>query len=152
MISPNRKTVSTALGHDNRRRSYRIHCTLQVEVTLASQPIRVGRLKDAAKEGVGFYSWEPIQRGERIVVRIPDLAGKTPIEARVVRCHQTQSGKFEVGAELPAGGTSRYDSVLEDIRDIEYFRKTVEGVRGESFSSDDALAEWRQRHARRAMN
>lgn len=137
----------------NRRKSYRIHCGLKAAVRIEG----VGQLptspfKDASRDGVGIYSWEPIRPDQEVTVGIPDLGESVQIEGTVVRCHQTPEGRFEIGIQISPENARRYGLIHEDLCEIEYYRKTVEDSRKQRVSSTEALGEWRRKFTRSRAN
>ena len=149
-VSPAHAAIDYMDGHLNRRRSYRTPCGLKAQLCLADDPPLPGvRLKNISREGMGLYSWEPIQPGRVVSIRIPDLNPDSPLGGEVRRCHQTRAGRYEVGVAFHGDQFHRYKSTYDDLWEVECYRRTIEQVDDRPVSSEAALTRWRRKFSRR---
>ena len=145
-------TASTSTGSE-RRRSTRTPCSLGAEVLTCGRTRHARtRLKDAAREGICFLSWEPISPGESVTVSLPELDSRLTVDVIVRRCQHTPGGRYEVGVQINFASTSAYQSLYRDIWELECYRQVVEEMHNRPVNSGEILNQWRSRYRRAAVH
>ena len=96
--------------------------------------------------GLCFVASDRLEVDESIQVRIPILDRETNLDGRVVWCNKTDRG-YEVGLEFDDPDRIERLKMIDQICQIEAFRKEIEQIDGESLSSEQAAREWVRRYA-----
>jgi len=96
--------------------------------------------------GLCFIASDRLEVHEAIQVRIPLLDKQASIDARVAWCNKTERG-YEVGLEFNDPEEVERLKMIEQICQIEDFRKQLERQQGRNLSSEQAAREWIGRYA-----
>lgn len=96
--------------------------------------------------GLCFIANDRLDIHEAIQVRFPVLDENTSIDGKVVWCNKTERG-YEVGLEFNDAEEVERLKMIEQICQIENFRKNVEQQHGRKLSSEEAAREWISRYA-----
>ena len=96
--------------------------------------------------GLCFIADDRLDIHESIQVRFPLLDEGTCIDGKVVWCNKIERG-YEVGLEFDDPEEVERLKMIEQICQIEDFRKNEEQQRGRRLSSEQAAREWISRYA-----
>lgn len=96
--------------------------------------------------GLCFIASDRLDIHETIQVRFPVLDENTSIDGRVVWCNKTERG-YEVGLEFNDPEEVERLKMIEQICQIENFRKDAEQRQGRKLSSEQAAREWISKYA-----
>ena len=96
--------------------------------------------------GLCFIANDRLDIHESIQVRFPLLDENTSIDGNVVWCNKTMRG-YEVGLEFDDPEEVERLKMIEQICQIENFRRELEQRHGRRFSSEQAAREWVSRYA-----
>lgn len=137
----------------NKRRLFRFPACIRVQAT-ASTPRRPGGacLRDVSLTGLRLLSSEPFPAGERIQLRIPDADPAFSTEGEVVWSEPAGEGEYEIGVRLTTAFSPLDEWIYTQLREIETYRQTVRDFEGRTLSSEEAVAEWRQRFGARVQS
>ena len=96
--------------------------------------------------GLCFIADDRLDVDEAIQVRFPILDENTSIDGKVVWCNKTERG-YEVGLEFNDPEEVERLKMIEQICQIEDFRKDAERQHGRKLSSEQAAREWISKYA-----
>lgn len=103
------------------------------------------RLSNISLGGLAFESGTNWQPGTIIGIRIPLVDPSFKTTARVVWCHK-KTTRFEIGVELTEPNDAFRTRMVEQICQIEHYRKTLE-LQGRMLNIEDAATEWISHYA-----
>ncbi len=97
--------------------------------------------------GLSFYSDKPIELGSFISLRITYLEPAfEATEAQVVWC-QKSGDKYIIGVEFPDPKDAFRVRIIEQICQIEHYKKEIELNEGRTLTTEEAAQEWINRYA-----
>jgi len=107
------------------------------------------RLCDVAPGGICIECQEPFDPGTELLLSIPAIAGDRAFRGRVVWSNRSAPGErsYQVGLCFPSDGDAFRARMIEQICQIESYRRRIESREGRRLSADDAAREWIERHA-----
>ena len=106
------------------------------------------RLRNIGEGGLCFSSQHPIAPGTRIGIEIPISEPAFEAEGTVVWCRSsaTRNG-VEVGVRFDGVQTAYAVRLVEQVCQIEHYRKEIERLEGRVLSSEEAALECVERYA-----
>ena len=104
------------------------------------------RIGNVSVGGLCFVANDRLDIHEAIEVRFPVLDESTRIEGKVVWCNKTERG-YEVGLEFNDPEEVERLKMIEQICQIEDFRRNVEQQDGRKLDSEQAAREWISKYA-----
>ncbi len=131
------------------RRHVRHVTGIPVEVSLEyHQPYQASEdtITNVSIGGLCFIAEDRLDIDEAIQVRFPLLDNQTSIDGKVVWCNKTHRG-YEVGLEFNDPDEVERLKMIEQICQIEDFRKDMEQRNGRHLSSEQAAREWISKYA-----
>ena len=97
--------------------------------------------------GLSFCSNKPIELGEFISLRISCLQPVFEVgEAQVVWCHKSGE-RYVIGVEFHDPDDAFRVRIVEQICQIEHYKKEVELNEGRKLTTEEAAKEWISRYA-----
>jgi hypothetical protein len=131
------------IARSNQRKSFRVPAPYRVEATAPDQsPLDVKSVHDMSASGFRLSSGEPVNRGQVVEIRFPDLAPSFVARGEVVWCRDRPNRGYEIGLRFSDDTTPEYERLWTRIREIETFRRTIEDLRGHPVPFEEALREW----------
>lgn len=130
-------------GITNRRRSYRFTAQFRVELApLGEAKALTEDMRDFSTTGVRLGSPEPVPKGSRFELSIPDVARDYVLGGEVVWCRPEADGRYDLGIRFAPLDFPIGDRICTRIREIETYRRTIEDVRHRPVSPAEAAREW----------
>jgi len=117
---------------------------IPVEVTLDySDNISAGddTITNISLGGLALVAEDPIDVNESIQVRCPILNNDTQLSGKVVWCEKSRHG-YEIGLDFDDPAEIERMKIIDQIIDIEKFRKLVAEQEGRHLTSEQAAREW----------
>ena len=96
--------------------------------------------------GMSFIADDRFDLNQTIRVRFPILNDKTSLGCKVIWCEKTKRG-YEVGLEFDDADEVQRLKMIDQISDIEKFRRRKEAIEGHPVDSEQAAREWIQKYA-----
>ena len=96
--------------------------------------------------GLSFIASDRLDVGEAIQVKIPVLNEEHSLDGLVVWCNKTTQG-YEVGLEFNDPDEVERLRMIEQISQIETFRRDLEKREGRTLNSEQAAREWVSKYA-----
>ena len=96
--------------------------------------------------GLSFIASDRLDVGDSIQVKIPVLNEEHSMEGLVVWCNKTAKG-YEVGLEFNDPDEVERLRMIEQISQIETFRRDLEKREGRKLDSEQAAREWVSKYA-----
>ncbi len=103
-------------------------------------------LNNVGISGLCFQSPEPIERGKMVRVHIAVVQPAFETRARVAWCRQTNA-HWDVGLELVEPEKRFQARMVEQICQIEHYKRAVLKTEGRELSGQEAALEWIQKNA-----
>ena len=103
-------------------------------------------LKDISHGGLCFLSKLRIAPGTIIHIQIPTCQPVFEADGIVMWCHAA-NGHYEVGVSLRDANTEFGVRMVEQVCQIEHYKKEVLAREGRSLSGEEAAVEWIKKHA-----
>jgi hypothetical protein len=98
--------------------------------------------------GLAFVSPEPLEILDRVRVCIPILERDNTLIGNVVWCEKCDSGvEFEIGIEFEKSRDVFRLRMIEQVCQIEHYRKEVMLNEGRELSTQEAASEWISKYA-----
>ncbi len=126
------------------RRHIRHVTGIPIEVSLDYNPDYQSEddsITNVSLGGLRFVASDRLDINESIDVRFPLLNQETSLEGKVVWCNRTAKG-YEVGLQFADTTEVERLKTIDQICQIESFRKNQEQQEGRSLSSEQAACEW----------
>lgn len=96
--------------------------------------------------GLCFVADDRLDINESIQVRFPVLNQQARLDGKVVWCNKTSKG-YEVGLEFDDPEEVERLKMIEQVRQIENFRREVEQREGRKLTGEQAAREWVRKYA-----
>ena len=131
------------------RRHVRHVTGIPIEVTLGQCHTHFAdgdRVGNISAGGMCFVADDRFEPGEPIQVRIPILDRETQLDARVVWCSGSERG-YQTGLEFDDSERGNQLRMIDQIRQIESYRREVKQIDGLVLSAEQAAREWMLRYA-----
>jgi hypothetical protein len=106
-----------------------------------------GIAEDLAFGGIRFRADEPIEAGVAVTIQFPTVSGNREVHARVVWCHPSGDGAWEVGAAFLEECDHFRTRMVEQLFQIELYRREVAEREGRHLNMEEAAQEWVRLHA-----
>jgi hypothetical protein len=106
-----------------------------------------GVAKDIGFGGICFRSDESVATNATITIYFPSVSGEQEVHARVVWCRQQPNRCWEIGAAFCEEYDHFRTRMVEQLFQIELYRRHVEDKEGRHLAMEDAAREWVQRYA-----
>lgn len=122
---------------------------IPIEITVDCRQTHYAAGDDVTNVSVGgicFIAGGELEMQKPIQVRFPVLDRETIIDGKVVWCHRTDRG-FEIGLEFDDPVEVESLRMIDQVCQIENFRKEVELIDGRKLSGEQAAREWSRRYA-----
>jgi hypothetical protein len=129
-------------------RSFFRHPTdIPLEVQHDRHPVDRRTLCDVSHGGLCFRHANRLAPGDTVTVRIPAVSPPFEATSRVVWC-QTEGDGFQVGVEFLDQQDLYRARMIEQVCQIEHYRREMREKHGRALSSQEAALEWISRFAR----
>lgn len=129
-------------------RSFFRHPTdIPLEVQHDQHPADRRILRNVSHGGLCFRYARRLAPGETVTVRIPSVSPPFEAASRVVWC-QTEGDSFQVGVEFLDQQDLFRARMIEQVCQIENYRRDMHAKHGRALSSQEAAVEWISRFAR----
>ena len=142
----NKPRTQDVTDHDARK-FYRHPVDIPLRFHQAEVDCRSGVAKDIAFGGICFRSEEPVANDAIITIHFPSVSGEQEVHARVVWCHRRPKNHWEIGAAFCEEYDHFRTRMVEQLFQIELYRRQVEDKEGRHLAMEDAAREWVQRYA-----
>ena len=96
--------------------------------------------------GMSFIADDRFDIDQSIRVRFPILNDKATLTCKVIWCEKTSRG-YEVGLEFDDADEVQRLKMIDQISDIENYRRRKEAIEGRPIGSEQAAREWIQQYA-----
>jgi len=126
------------------RRYLRHPTDCPVEIRLSDVVRDREYLRNISRGGLCFISTIPIAAGAAIHIEIPVVEPTFETDGIVAWCHPTADG-FEVGVRF-AGRDQNQQRVVEQVCQIEQFKREIWIRDGRELSGEEAALEWIREH------
>lgn len=109
-------------------------------------PAREADTRDVGLGGLSFESRTCPEQGQLVEIRIPTVTPEFRTMARVVWC-RSLGGRYEVGVAFLASSDAFRARMVEQVCQIERYRREVREKEGRELSGADAAKEWIGKYA-----
>lgn len=126
------------------RRHVRQVTGIPVEVTLDYRNhlrVEEDTITNISLGGLCFVADDRLEIDAAIKVRMPVLDQDSQLDGKVVWCNKTRNG-YEIGLEFDDPAQVERLKMIDQIREIENFRRDQELRDGRKLSSEEAAREW----------
>lgn len=131
-----------------KRRFVRHPADIPIDIAIDDPPPRAPRrLKDVGLGGLACRSDRPLAIGTQVVVTIPLVQPVFHAPCSVVWCRRHGPGNYEVGVCFSAPEDVYAARLVEQICQIEHYRKDVLRREGRELDGETAAQEWIARYA-----
>ena len=96
--------------------------------------------------GLAFIADDRLDINESIQVRFPILENKATLTGKVIWCEKSKHG-YEIGLEFDDEEEVQRLKMIDQISEIENYRKRREAIGGKPVSSEQAAREWVKQYA-----
>jgi hypothetical protein len=96
--------------------------------------------------GLAFRCDREFVQGDMVQIRIPFVSPPFEVEARVAWC-AAHDGRFETGVEFLNQDDAFMVRMVEQVCNIETYKKEVLQTEGRALSPEEAAAEWISKYA-----
>jgi hypothetical protein len=133
------------------RRFIRHPADIPIEVSIGKDPgpdaaMEEADTRDVGLGGLAFQCHTCPQQGEVVELRIPTVTPEFRTLARVVWCRRL-AGNFEVGVAFLDSSAAFRARMVEQVCQIERYRREVREREGRELSGAEAAREWIGKHA-----
>jgi Tfp pilus assembly protein PilZ len=104
------------------------------------------RLKDVSEGGLCFVADEPIESGSHVHIEIPVEQPPFRVDGTVVWCRPAAE-RYDVGVQFSTETREFSVRMVEQICQIEHYRKEILATEGRELSCEEAAREWIARNA-----
>ncbi|HRF74659.1 MAG TPA: PilZ domain-containing protein [Accumulibacter sp.] len=120
---------------------------IPIEIAAESSACGAGRrLKDVGAGGLAFASERALPVGSMVRVRIAVLWPTFETHGRVVWC-KACAGCFDVGLQFVSVDDAFAVRMVEQVCQIEHYRKAVQETEGRQLDAEAAATEWISKYA-----
>jgi hypothetical protein len=134
-------------GDHQDRVFYRHPVDIPLRFQRAEHDCGSGTAKDIGFGGICFRSDERVPNNATITILFPSVSGEQEVHARVVWCRRQRSQGWEIGAAFCEEYDHFRTRMVEQLFQIELYRRQVEDKEGRRLAMEDAAREWVQRYA-----
>jgi hypothetical protein len=133
------------------RRFIRHPADVPIEVSVGTDPgpdaeMQEADTRDVGLGGLAFQCRSCPERGEVVEVRIPTVTPEFRTRARVVWCRRL-AGSYEVGVAFLDSSDAFRARMVEQVCQIERYRREVREREGRALSGAEAAREWIGKYA-----
>lgn len=130
------------------RRFLRHPSDIPIEFSMPSEEraAEQGNVHDVSVGGLAFESECCPDRGAVIAIRIPFVHPAFETQGRVVWCRD-QDGRYEVGVQFLSSSDAFRARMVEQVCQIERYKREVREREGREIDGDAAAQEWIQKNA-----
>ncbi|HEY9161422.1 MAG TPA: PilZ domain-containing protein [Desulfomonilia bacterium] len=111
-----------------------------------SNTIGINNLKNISVGGLCFKSSVPLANGLQLILSIPVIKPAFKAKGVVAWCKKVDDG-FDVGVNFFDSDTQYRIRIIEQICQIEHYRKEVQRKEGRTISAETAAEEWIEKYA-----
>lgn len=131
------------------RRFVRHAASIPIEVRTRFDPSwPSGDARNVSHGGLAFHTDQAMEPGTLVEIAIPWVYPRFETTARVAWCELAQPG-WELGVEFLSAEDAFRGRMVEQVCQIEQYRRHVLEVEGRELSSDEAAREWIARFGHR---
>jgi hypothetical protein len=134
-------------GNHRGRAFYRHPMDIPLRFQRADHDCRSGVTKNVAFGGICFRSEEPVTSDAIITIFLPTVSGEQEVHARVVWCRAQGANGWEIGAAFCEEDDHFRTRMIEQLLQIELYRRQVEDKEGRHLAMEEAAREWVRRYA-----
>jgi hypothetical protein len=136
---------------EENRRFIRHPADVPIEVSMGTEPgpgaaVQEAGTRDVGLGGLAFECRTCPERGQLVEVRIPTVTPEFRTRARVVWCRRL-AGSYEVGVSFLDSSDAFRARMVEQVCQIERYRREVRESEGRELSGADAAREWIGKYA-----
>ncbi len=133
------------------RRHIRQITGIPIKITLDYTPRDFDNDKDdtitnVSFGGMSFIANDRFQINQKIRVKFPILNSRAALTCKVIWCNKSKRG-YEVGLEFDDAEEVERLKMIDQISDIENYRKRMESIEGRPMNSEQAAREWIKQYA-----
>jgi len=133
------------------RRHVRQLTGIPIQITLDRAPQYLKQIQDdsinnVSLGGLSFIADKRFDIDQLIQVCFPILNDKTVLSCRVIWCEKYNLD-YRLGLEFDDENERQRLKIIDQISDIENYRRRKEAIEGRSISSEQAAREWVQQYA-----
>jgi hypothetical protein len=114
---------------------------IPIEIRTAESRVARQRIRNVSEGGLAFESDSALPRGCVIKLRISYVQPAFESEARVVWCRAALRG-YEMGVVFLSAEDAFRARMVEQVCQIERYKKTVLEAEGRALSAEEAAQEW----------
>ena len=111
-----------------------------------STTIGINNLRNISVGGLCFRSSVPLVEGIQLILSIPIIKPAFKAKGVVAWCNKTEDG-FDVGVIFFDSDTEYRARMVEQICQIEHYRKDIQHREGRIISAEKAAEEWIEKYA-----
>ena len=111
-----------------------------------SNKIGINNLRNISLGGLCFRLSVPLVEGMQLILSIPIIKPAFRAKGIVAWCNKTEDG-FDVGVNFFDSDTEYRARMVEQICQIEHYRKDIQHREGRIISAEKAAEEWIERYA-----
>ncbi len=111
-----------------------------------SSSIGINNLKNISMGGLCFKSSVRLANGIQLILSIPIIKPTFKAKGVVAWCNKTED-RFDVGVNFLDSDTQYRIRIIEQICQIEHYRKDVQRKQGRIISAEKAAEEWIEKFA-----
>ena len=120
---------------------------IPLDVKILSEPgSRHAYMHDVSQAGLSCLVLRQIEVGSRVEFYVPSLSDESSGRGMVVWCRPTRE-KYQLGIQFNAGKDAFRAKMVEQVCQIEHYRREVEALEGRVIDSEEAALEWIPRYA-----
>ncbi|MDF1694016.1 MAG: PilZ domain-containing protein [Zhongshania sp.] len=120
---------------------------IHMDVKVLSEPgSRRGHLHDVSMAGLSCLVSREIKAGSKVEFYVPSITEESSGRGTVMWCRPKRE-KFQLGIQFYPGKDTFRARIVEQLCQIEHYRREVEELEGRIIDSDEAAEEWIARYA-----
>ncbi|WP_165495658.1 PilZ domain-containing protein [Marinobacter halodurans] len=134
------------MRHNNERAYIRHPADIPLEVSPASHSVCAGAVRNLSRGGLSFSSPVPYSRDQEVDLIIRCCPNPLHVRGQVVWC-EPKDGDFEIGIAFYSPGDAYQVRMVEQICQIEQYRRDMRVREGRDLTIEQAAREWIDRYA-----
>ncbi|GAA4089306.1 PilZ domain-containing protein [Zhongshania borealis] len=107
---------------------------------------RQAHLQDVSVAGLSCVVAREIKAGSRVEFYVPSVSDESSGRGTVMWCRPKRD-KYQLGIQFHAGKDAFRAKMVEQLCQIEHYRREVETLEGRFLTSEEAASEWISRYA-----
>ncbi|WP_373083906.1 PilZ domain-containing protein [Zhongshania sp.] len=120
---------------------------IPLDVKILSEPgARHAHMHDVSMAGLSCLVAREIKTGSRVEFYVPSISDESSGRGTVVWCRPKRE-KYQLGIQFHTGEDLFRARMVEQLCQIEHYRREVEELESRILTSEEAAAEWISRYA-----